>query len=143
VLGAPAIGLSKDEGRTVASVATFADVKGPVECGGACAALWPETRAQIVARPDGGSPGLAPPLASAREREPEAKRSSCACDVIGGHDRSDHGSLTAGPLSLVALIFARRVRGSKLTQKRRSTNASRRIFLDICDLVTRSAARSP
>ena len=116
VLGAPAIGLSKDDGKTVEAVATFADVKGPVACATACAALWPETRAQVVPRADAGA---LPPIEAgtdAGSASAEPKRSSCACDAIGRHDRSDHASLTAGSIALVALIFARRVRGSKLTQ---------------------------
>lgn len=140
VLGAPAVGLSKDEGKTVEAIATFADVQGAVACASACAALWPETRAQVVARPDGGSAprsrrdaGLDPPL--------DTKRSSCSCDVIGSHDRSDHGFPTAGFSALVALISARRVRGSKLTQHGPRRTLLRWNFLRLPELVTRSAAR--
>jgi photosystem II stability/assembly factor-like uncharacterized protein len=139
VLGAPAIGLSKDEGKTVEAIATFADVKGPVECAPACAALWPETRAQVVARPDAGSDAGTPVLPP--KREPETTRSSCACEVVGRYDRSDQGSLIAGACSLVALMLARSGRGSKLTQKRLSGSAFRRIFRGIWDLVARSTVR--
>lgn len=147
VLGAPAIGLSKDEGKTVESIATFADIEGPVACANACTALWPETRAQVVARPDAGakSPKTKAPKDAGADASADAssepKRSSCACDAIGRHDRLDHGFLTAGFSSLVALISARRVRGSKLTHHGRPSTGFRRIFLFFRDLVTRSAAR--
>lgn len=143
VLGAPAIALSKDEGKTVEPIATFADVQGPVACAAACAALWPEIRAQVVARPDAGAPRPRASKDAGVEPAPEAnaRRSSCSCDVIGRRDRSDRGLLTAGFSALVALTSARRVRGSKLTQDGLRGSARRRIFPSISDLVTRSAAR--
>ena len=63
-LGGPAIGLSRDRGATVATIATFGDVRGPVTCsgdagggavaddagGGLCAAAWPETRTSVLPR---------------------------------------------------------------------------------------------
>lgn len=128
VLGAPAIGLSTDEGKTVRSIASFGDVQGPVACANACAALWPETRAQVVARVDGGARARKDGGADAGVLLPEPKRSSCSCDVIGGHDRSDRSRTTAGFSALVALISARRVRGSKLTQHRLRRTLSRWIF---------------
>jgi photosystem II stability/assembly factor-like uncharacterized protein len=143
VLGAPAIGLSKDEGKTVDAVATFADVKGPVACASACAALWPETQAQVIARPDAGrpTPRATKDAGSAASNAPPSKHSSCSCDAIGGHDRPDHALTMAGFSALVALISARRVPGSKLTQHGRASTALGRIFLAIRDLVTGSAAR--
>lgn len=140
VLGAPAIGLSKDEGKTVEAIATFADVQGPVACAAACEALWPELRAQVVARPDAGA--KTPKVSKdAGTEAAEPKRSSCACDAIGSHDRSDHGLLSAGFSSLVALISARRLRGSKLTHHGPRSTGFGRIFLFIRDLVGGSAAR--
>jgi photosystem II stability/assembly factor-like uncharacterized protein len=142
VLGAPAIAVSKDEGKTVEAIATFADVEGPITCAPACAALWPETRAQVIARPDAGArapkdAGTDASLVPASD----AKRSSCSCDVIGSHDRTDRGRTTTGFSALVALIFARRVRGSKLTQHGVRCTAFERIFSIVRDLVTRSTAR--
>lgn len=128
VLGAPAIGLSKDDGKTVESLASFGDVQGPVACSNACAALWPETRAQVVPRPDGGVRRSKDAGDGSGVATSEPKRSSCSCDVIGGHDRSDHRRTTAGFSALIALISARRVRGSKLTHHGERRTPARRIF---------------
>lgn len=123
-LGAPAIGLSTDEGKTVTPVATFADIAGPVACaradagGGVCASTWPDTRAQIVAAPaDAGArtPHDAGPPADGGDAAP-VRRSSCGCEVAGGRRDPDRRWLTAGFFALVAWLSARRLRGSKLTQ---------------------------
>ncbi len=132
-LGAPAIGRSTDEGKTVSSIATFADVAGPVACArpdagaGLCAPAWPETRAQIVAAPDAGSPAPrhdAAPPADAGD-VPAKRPSSCGCEVVGGTKAPDHRWLIAGFFALVARLSARGLRGSKLTQPGASAIASR------------------
>jgi hypothetical protein len=108
VFGAPAIGLSKDEGKTVQAIASFADIEGPVVCADACAALWPATRASVVAAPDAGADAGAP-------ASPERPASRCGCTIVG-HDNADPRRTIAGLFALVAWAWARRVRGSKLTQ---------------------------
>lgn len=116
-LGAPAIGLSTDAGRSVVSVATFADIAGPIACpaadaGGAlCASTWSATRAQIIPRIDAGS------RAAADAGAPAARPSSkCGCRVVGGATGPDRVWLIAGALALAAWFCARILRGSRLIQ---------------------------
>lgn len=119
-LGAPAIGLSKDEGKTVTPIATFADIAGPIACGrpdagaGLCASSWAETRAQIVAAPDAGATPA--PHDAGSEPPPPKRASSCGCDVIGRPAGPDHAWLIAGFFALVARLSARGLRGSRLTR---------------------------
>lgn len=119
VLGAPAIGLSKDDGKSVEAIASFTDVEGPVACATACTALWPDTRAQFVATPDAGAAPRRPKDAgvdAAATEAPRPRSSSCGCTVIESHDRTDRGWTIAGFFALVAWLSHRRLRGSKLTQ---------------------------
>jgi hypothetical protein len=131
-LGGPAIALSRDRGATVATIATFGDVRGPVACGGdagadpsdarggLCAAAWPEARAAVLPRApriasDGGDGAAAD--AGADASSPRGPRSTCACEVVGGAEKPlDHAWLTTGLLPLLLWGRARRRRGSRRDQ---------------------------
>jgi hypothetical protein len=119
-LGAPAIAVSADEGRTVTSLAAFADVKGAVRCGadagGAlCAAAWPETFAQLLAPragSDGGPPLSAPPPSDAGALgagAPPPARRSCGCALVG-RSAPDRAALSAGAIPLALWARTRRRR---------------------------------
>ena len=133
-LGGPAIGISRDRGVTVTTIATFGDVRGPVACGGdaggdpdagggLCAAAWPETRTSVLPRaprpvvPDAGLAADAGPAPSTSEAPP-ARRSACGCEVVGNPEKAlDHAWLTTGLLPLVVWGRARRRRGSRPAQR--------------------------
>jgi hypothetical protein len=125
-LGGPAIGLSRDRGASVTTIATFGDVRGPVTCGGdagtvldagggLCAAAWPETRIAVLPR----GPRLvdAAADAGAAVETPPARRSTCGCAVVGIAEKPlDHAWLTTGLLPLVVWGRARGRRGSRRAQ---------------------------
>lgn len=114
-LGAQAIALSSDQGRTVTALAAFSDIQGAVSCGSsagksACADAWPETRAQFVSadagRRDGGTRATTPPA-----------HKSCGCEIVGGGKSGpDHAWLTVGLIHLVAWARARGRHGSRASQ---------------------------
>ncbi|MDB5219045.1 MAG: BNR/Asp-box repeat domain protein [Myxococcaceae bacterium] len=132
-LGGPAIALSRDRGATVSTIATFADVRGPIACGadagtdpdaggGLCAAAWPETRTAVLPRaprPTAASDGGY--LDGAAGRTPDetpARRSTCGCEVVGSTEKVlDHAWLTTGLLPLVVWGRARNRRGSRRDQR--------------------------
>jgi photosystem II stability/assembly factor-like uncharacterized protein len=138
-LGGPAIGVSRDRGATVSTVATFGDVRGPVACGagadldaggGLCAAAWPETRLAVLPRPPRATAastdsGNAPDGGAGRgPDEIPARRSTCGCQVVGTTEKAlDHAWLTTGLLPLVVWGRARGRRGSRRDQ--RTPSASR------------------
>lgn len=118
-LGAPAIALSKDEGRTVTSIAKFTDITGPVSCAtpdaaaSVCASTWPATLASFVApKPDAGT-----------ARPPAPKRTpSCGCTAPGAAPRRDPAfpfALLAGLAALVRRARPPGRRGSARTQSGR------------------------
>jgi hypothetical protein len=124
-LGGPGIGLSTDEGKSVAAIATFGDVKGPVQCdddagaprdagAGLCADAWPEMRASVLPR-DAGARSR--PDAGTRSDAAGARRSSCGCSVLGAPRPPDLAWLTTGLLPLVVWGRARRRRGSPCSQR--------------------------
>lgn len=129
-LGAPAIALSTDEGKTVTPIATFADVEGPVTCANGrdagaaiCAGAWSETRAQILPR-DAGAAGDAGrrdghDAGDAAPPSPPPKR-ACGCRVVGAKGAADHAWLMAGLVPLFAWGRARKRHGSELAQRGRS-----------------------
>jgi hypothetical protein len=86
-LGGWAAAISTDRGASFRPLATFEDARGPVPCDAgavaSCAAYWPEVRAQITARVDGGSPARAEPDAASAPRAvaPAAGRKGCGCDM--------------------------------------------------------------
>jgi hypothetical protein len=116
-LGAQAIALSTDQGRTVTPIATFSDVEGPIACAagpnkGACADSWAETLAQFTSPRDGGARD-----GSTRPGAPPTRK-SCGCEVVGATSRSpDHAWLTAGLIPLVLWARARRRHGSCGSQR--------------------------
>jgi photosystem II stability/assembly factor-like uncharacterized protein len=115
-LGAPAIAVSRDQGKTVEAIATFADIQGPVACStNVCADQWPETRASLLPR-DAGASIARSTLADAGRTSPDsapARRSSCGCRFVGEPGASlDLMWLTAGLLPLVMRGRARTRRGS-------------------------------
>jgi photosystem II stability/assembly factor-like uncharacterized protein len=121
-LGAPAVGVFRNQGATHETLARFSDILGPVSCAardaGAsiCEASWSETRDLLTPRP------AAPPTseAAARVRSGEedtgATRASgdrrntrrgCGCGLVGQPSRSE----AAVPLlALSVLARARRKR---------------------------------
>jgi hypothetical protein len=134
-LGGPGIALSTDRGRTVSTIATFADIQGPVSCegtdaaigpdaaGGLCADAWPEMRASVLprdagvrARRDGGTIDSGLDAGSTIDPAP-ARRSTCGCVVVGdSKTTADLAWLTTGLLPLVVWGRARRRRGSRPTR---------------------------
>ncbi|WP_169928459.1 WD40/YVTN/BNR-like repeat-containing protein [Labilithrix luteola] len=90
-LGAPAVGLSTDEGSTVRAIASFGDVEGPVACaaeGAAaslCADAWPETRALVLPREAGAPKPVVEAGVSndAGTQAPPPRKSACGCSTIG------------------------------------------------------------
>ncbi len=118
---APILALSTDEGRSVAPIAGFGDVAGPVECGGndagaaaICGPSWPEIRALILPpeKPDASADAsAASDAASGDDAQSTRPSRSCACSLPGtiGPDRT---WLTSGLLPLVAWARARKRRGS-------------------------------
>ena len=137
-LGGPAIGLSRDRGATVSTIATFGDVRGPVACGadaaanggadadaggGLCAAAWPETRIAVLPRPPRATASIdagSEPDAGARRGPDEvpARRSTCGCELVGSSEKAlDHAWLTTGLLPLVVWARARSRRGSRRDQR--------------------------
>jgi hypothetical protein len=134
-LGGPGIALSTDRGRTVSTIATFADIQGPVACegtpaamapdaaGGLCADAWPEMRAAVLPRDagaragrDGGAIDGGNDAGSTIDPAP-ARRSTCGCTVVGAsRSAADLALLTTGLLPLVVWGRARRRRGSRPTR---------------------------
>lgn len=135
-LGAPAIALSTDQGKTLASLATFADVEGPVACpagrdaGAAiCASGWAAARAQVLPRdaaapsddPDGGGSGDGGAAADAGPAAGSAaRRRTCGCRVVGGPPGTDRRWLIAGLAPLAAWARGRGRRGSRRDQRGRT-----------------------
>lgn len=134
--GAPAIGVSRDQGKTTTPLARFSDVEGPVTCGSPdaraslCAGSWPETRALLLPPADGGTdtdagrPRRRPRdagLVDAGEASSAPKRSSCGCEALGARSSRDLdlGGIIAGLFPLMVWVRARIMRGSRLTQPRR------------------------
>jgi hypothetical protein len=112
---APIIALSTDDGKTLAPIAGFGDVVGPVLCGGedagaaaVCGPAWPETRALIVPRdvPEAGAD------ASTAAPSPQERR-ACSCEAAGAPAGPDPVWLTSGLVPLVAWGRARKRRGSR------------------------------
>ncbi len=138
-LGGPAIGLSRDRGANVTTIATFADIRGPIACsggtdggaadpdagGGMCAAAWPEARVAILPRPPRPGDTVADAGPDAGPSEATApRRSACGCKVVGNAENPlDHAWLTTGLLPLVLWGRARRRRGSRPAQRRRKANS--------------------
>ena len=128
-LGGPGIALSTDQGATVAAIATFGDVQGPVRCGegggpvpdaGAalCAEAWPEILASVVPRDAGARREAGVVDAGAPPAPTPARRSSCGCDVVGTPPGApDHGWLTTGLVPLGVWARTRRRRGSAANQR--------------------------
>ncbi|GAC1545222.1 MAG: hypothetical protein NVS3B10_09370 [Polyangiales bacterium] len=141
-LGGPAIGLSHDRGATVATIATFGDVRGPIACrgdagsepdaGGAlCAAAWPEAKAAVLPRaprPSAGDAALTGDAhADAGPDAPRTRRSACGCELAGGAEEPlDRAWLTTGLLPLAVWARARRRRGSRRDQLGPTSSVSRR-----------------
>jgi hypothetical protein len=125
VPGGYAIARSTDRGATIAPMATFADVKGPVACDAAspCAVAWPETRALLATGrspepanedDDEKAPGTASPTPPTPS--PPARSSRCGCEAVGTPSSPGASMLTA---VAVAIAFARARRGSRGAQKLR------------------------
>ncbi len=136
-LGAPAIGVSHDQGKTVESLARFDDVEGPVRCeetdarASLCAGAWAETKSLLSA--DAGASGE---LDAGRPRrrkrdggasgdgasEPSKSGRACGCEVVGATSSgpTDLRWLIAGIYPLAVRVRASLMRGSKLTQRRRN-----------------------
>lgn len=119
-LGAPAIGVSSDQGKTVTAIATFGDIKGAVTCDpdgggrpdaavGLCADAWPAMLAQVLPRDAGPDAARDGGVAE----QPAVRRSACGCGVVGAAERGpDPAVLTAGLIPLVVWARARGRRGS-------------------------------
>lgn len=127
--GAYTLAVSQDQGKTIAPIARFTDVLGPVECdvpdarGGLCGGAWPETKALLSAPPDAGREAEPPPDAGRRRRKRDggpntskpdeapapASGSKCGCEAVGAR-RATTADL---PLLIgaLALICRRRSRG--------------------------------
>lgn len=142
-LGGPAVGISRDQGKSVTAITKFTDIVGPLACGehgaaadsggNVCAGSWAATSAQFVA-PDAGA---------AKRRDagadvtpgPTARGSTCGCAVIGASNDgarggADHLWLTAGLLPLAVWARARRRPGSRQNQSgRRRTSGGRKCAL--------------
>ncbi|MBX3187894.1 MAG: hypothetical protein KF819_12800 [Labilithrix sp.] len=121
-LGASAIALSNDQGKTLQSIATFGDIQGPLACkSDVCGGSWGETLASLVPR-DAGPTG--PSTRSLREAGVSAgdppSRSTCGCTVAGDPASSlDLVWLTTGLVPLVMRGRARTRRGSGLSHRGR------------------------
>lgn len=119
-LGAPALALSTDEGKTLRAIARFTDIGGPVACDAAaadaaasiCGALWTGTRdafsprpsASVASRPRDGGDG-----AGDASRPPPTRR-ACGCATVGGPDRDvDRRGTLVGLLALGVWSRARRL----------------------------------
>jgi MYXO-CTERM domain-containing protein len=129
-LGAPAIAVSKDEGRTVVPIVKLTDILGPVACDGAdasasavCTSSWVETRASFVGSANARGTDAGARAASAAR----AKSSSCGCRVAGERSPPDLGWIMAGLLALAAWLRPRGLRGSDPPQRgaASSTQAAR------------------
>lgn len=134
--GAPAIGVSRDRGKTVTALARFADIEGPVACptpdarGSLCSGTWPETKALLTPGLDAGTDAGTRPRrrkdAGASdvldgEGSSPAPRSRCGCEVVGAPGSAlDLRWLIAGLGPLVVRVRSSIMRGSKLTQRRPS-----------------------
>lgn len=129
-LGAPAIALSTDEGKTMTPIATFADVQGPVACPGGvdagaaiCGASWDEARAAVLPRDAGAGASDAGGRArdagtsgDAGAGSAPAKR-ACGCGVVGDRSAPDLAWLITGLLPLAAWARARSTSGSRRPQR--------------------------
>jgi photosystem II stability/assembly factor-like uncharacterized protein len=129
-LGAPAIAVSRDDGRSVTPLARFTDVEGPVACdvpdARASLCAWPEMQALFTAPPPAEVVDAGRPRRSKRDGGTgdagaggsAPRRSSCGCGLIGA-DRSttDLPLLIAGLLSLLMRARSRVGRGSKAIQQ--------------------------
>lgn len=119
-LGAPAIGLSTDEGRTVRAIASFGDVEGPVACGAPdaavslCADAWADTRALVLPREAGAPKVDAGATSDAGEPSPPPPRkSTCACTVVGERHEVDTRAWLAALAPLAYCARRSRRRGSE------------------------------
>jgi hypothetical protein len=133
-LGASAVAVSPDRGATWRSLATFADVRGPVACGAVDAgaalcgdAAWEEVRAFVQPRAGDADAAEADAGASARARvavagdagvrtaSPPAR--ACGCAIAGApQEPVDRRGLIAGALALGVWAIARSTRGSSSDQ---------------------------
>lgn len=135
-LGAPAMAVSLDQGRSIASRASFADVKGPPACrgdGGAalCDASWPALASAIVRGVDAGDERGEgtddPPVdagASSDGRDagtsPASRRPACGCSVVGEPTSPpDRTRIIAGVAALALGSWSRARRGSRSIQRDR------------------------
>lgn len=133
-LGAPAMALSMDGGRSIASRASFADVKGPPACngdGGAalCHESWPALASAIVRGVDAGDDrDEAAPDAGGTSKEgdagasspPTSARRACGCSVVGAPTSApDRSRLIAGVVALALGFRCRARRGSETIQRDR------------------------
>lgn len=132
-LGAPAIAVSRDQGKTITSLARFTDIEGPVTCSNPkaranlCTGSWLETKASFSPALDAGDDGDAGrPRRRKRDAGSDATETvaprSCGCEVVGavregGGLPTDLRCLIAGLFPLVLRGRTRRVDGSKLTQR--------------------------
>ncbi len=131
--GAPAIGVSRDGGKTVTGLARFADIEGPVACAtpdaraSLCSGTWPEMKALLTpvldagaeSRPKRSRMDAGASDAGEAETATPASRSRCGCEVVGVPAPTlDLGWLIAGLGPLVLRVRSSIVRGSKLTQRR-------------------------
>jgi hypothetical protein len=135
-LGASAVAVSPDRGATWRSLARFADVRGPVACGGgdASAALcgdaaWEEIRAFVQPRAgaadaaDAADADAAAPRPrstagdDAGARTPSTPARACGCEMAGAPRAPlDRRGLIAGVLALGVWAIARSIRGSSRDQ---------------------------
>ena len=122
--GAYTLAVSHDQGASIAPIAKFTDVLGPIECeipdarGGLCGGAWPEIKALLTAPPDAGPDGDALVDAGRRKRkrdggakpEEPTRGSKCGCETVGVRP------VTYADLPLLigalALVWRRRLRGT-------------------------------
>jgi hypothetical protein len=123
VPGGYAVAVSKDGGRTLDALATFASIEGAVECdggaGAACAPAWPATRdaiaasgAELTRKPSRSSSDLAdaPAPASAPAPAPAPAKRGCGCSTVGVRQARQDLRVELAILAMVALGRSRRRR---------------------------------
>lgn len=86
-LGEWALGISKDDGKTLEKVSGFAEVEGAMMCGDAgpsiCEPSWPETRAAVLPTPDAGPQLPEAGVDAGRVSPAPPTRSNCGCEAVG------------------------------------------------------------
>jgi hypothetical protein len=98
-VGAPAIAVSHDEGKSFTPLARFADIRGPVECptgdarASLCAGSWPAMKTLFEPRDAGAKEGPTAP-------EPPRRARSCKCEI------ADPGGADPGLLTLLGFALA-------------------------------------